>query len=140
MDDDKNEIVIGLTITDFNELPSEITKILGVQPSKTWCKGDLISKSGIIRHKQNGWKLCSSLSKSQSFKEHEKDLLDKILLFKDKFKNLPSECNVEFSCYVDIYNEDIPELSLEKDTVKVLSEINASVDIDIYFLYEPEAE
>lgn len=46
-----------LTGTDLN--PKDVTSKVGIQPTKTWFKDDLISPRGQIRYEQNGWRLKS---------------------------------------------------------------------------------
>jgi len=128
----QNEITVSLTITDFEEHPSEITRILEISPSKVWCKGELIDTRTLIRYKQNGWKVFSSLSKFQTLREHVDSLLGVIVPISDRFRTLPPNCQIELTCCLYIYHE-MPEISLDGLTLKKLSELNAGIDIDLYY-------
>ncbi|GEM_PF-654005 len=129
----KNEVSVSLTITDFEEPSSEITRILGILPSKIWRKGELIDTRASICYKQNGWKIFSSLSKFQTLREHIDSLLEVLIPLSDRFKNLPPTCQIELSCCIYIYYE-MPEISLDGHTIKTLSELDAGIDIDLYYL------
>jgi hypothetical protein len=133
-----NEIIVSLSITKFECSPSEITRILGIMPSKTWKKSDLIDKRALIKYKENGWRVSSSLSKNENLKTHIEDLLQIIIPHKAKFRNLPSFCCIELSCCIYVYHE-VPEISFSVSTVKLLSELQAEIDVDLYYLADDEA-
>ncbi len=126
---DKYEITVALTVTDFQEHPSKVTEILGIQPSKSWLKGDLINKATIIYYKQNGWKITPPLLKESSLSANINVLFSFIEPFMENFKKLPY-CIVEISCCIYTY-DSIPEIFIEPCLVKKMSEINAGLDIDI---------
>ncbi len=132
----QNEVTVSLTITDFEEHPSEITRILEISPSRVWCKGELIDARTSIRYKQNGWKLFSSLSKNQTFREHIDNLLEILIPLSNRFRNLPLICQIELTCCFYIYHE-MPEIFLDGLTLKRLSKLDAGIDIDLYYFGPP---
>lgn len=129
---DKYEVAVALTVTDFQEHPSKITEILGVQPSKSWLKGDLINERTTIRYKQNGWKITPPLLDNNSLSTNINTLFNVIEPFMGNFNKLPY-CVVEISCCIYVY-EYMPEIFVEPYLVKKISEINAGLDIDIIWL------
>jgi hypothetical protein len=134
----KNETIVDLAIINFKEPPSEIADILDIQPSRMWLKDELVYPKTLIRRKENGLEISSSLSKYHSFREHISCLIDILTPLKDKFKNLPATCEIKLSCHIYIYEEGMPDISLEANEVKVLSDVNARIDIDTYCLASDE--
>lgn len=130
----RDETIVDLDISSFKEHPLDIAKILGIQPSRIRLEGELVYSNALIRHKENGLEISSSLSRSHPFMEHI-DSLSKILIpLKDKFKNLPSTCEIMLSCHIYIYEEGMPAICLDVNMVKLLSDLNAEIDIDLYYL------
>jgi hypothetical protein len=132
-----NETIVSLSITEFECSPSEITKILNITPSKTWQKNEPIDERIVARHKENGWRISSSLSKESNLEEHIKNLSQVIIPHKAKFKNLPSSSYVELSCCIYVHHE-VPEISFSANTIQLLSELQAEIDIDLYCLMNNE--
>lgn len=126
------EVKLRLVITDFQEPPSEISRLLGVKPTKTWLRGDPVTDNATIQYKMNGWQVVVS---TESGKTSMLELVDELIsIFGNKvenFKKLPKEAEVLLSCIV-FPHKYCPELGFRPDQIEFLSKISASVDFDIY--------
>src|SRR5574340_1223427 len=118
--------------------PEEITNVLGISPTKSWKKGDLISGTTIAR-KFDGWILSAAeRSDSNEVEEHIKPLLTKLLPLKDRIAEVYKEFELEAEINCAVYvTDETPVLYMSAVTLREISELNASVDIDIILL-DPE--
>ena len=53
-----DEIQVSFCVTGFDGLPEEITAVIGLQPSKSWRKGEACGGGKGI-HTHSGWELVS---------------------------------------------------------------------------------
>jgi hypothetical protein len=128
-----NEVNVYLAVTDFTCKHSRITEILGVDPTSVWVKGELINGSlgGISRFGYNSW--LYEIKRNDVI--YVQKLIDKVIkTFENKidnFKKLPknSEVHLEIVLYLD---KGMPSIVFSKKNIKFLSDINASVDFDMY--------
>ena len=129
-----DEISVELLITDFSCDPTEISKLLNIEPSRTWLKGDPIGQKGFRKYKENG--LIMEF-KQQKAGETPSQLLDRLLTVvapnTDKFKDLPAGTVVEISTIIYLYDSTFG-LNLSSDQIKALANLNASIDVDLYRL------
>jgi hypothetical protein len=139
----KSEIQVCLRVTEFECSPDEISKILSITPSNTWLKGELIDKTkrATIRHKQNGWEICSrlfdeSLNNYSELQPHISNILDTVRPYRNNFKQLPSGSFVELSCVIYAYSEQTPAIHIDAVSVYELAYISASIDVDYYYLVD----
>lgn len=139
----KNEIQVCLRVTEFECSPDEVSKILNIAPSDTWLIGELIDKTNraTIRHKQNGWEICSrlhdeSLSSSSELQPHISNILDIVRPYRNNFEQLPSGSFVELSCVIYVYMDQKPAIHIDAVSVHELAYINASIDIDYYYFVD----
>ncbi len=120
-----------LTGTDLN--PEDVTSKVGIQPTKTWLKDDLISPKGRIRYKQNGWKLRSHLQASDDLDEHFRVVLEQL---KQSWQPLVELCSIyqaEF-CGVIYTSGDRPVIHFDQEVLKAVLQLNAEIDVDLYVL------
>lgn len=134
----ESEIIIDLRVMDFECAPFEITRLLGLQPTVTWSKGEAKSKSGrgTQKFEENGWAWSRKLQSTEGaldFNTLFADLLKEVGPVKDNFKRLPARTCVQLACVAYIRN-GTPSFSLEEPIIQLLADINASVDFDLYCL------
>ena len=129
----KTEMYAYLGISDFNCDPSEITKIVGVRPTETYKKGDLIGKTK-LRCRQSGWQ-----HKVKADTSLELDALIK-KIFK-KFRNTQklklgiSKGKGAIVC-VAYVSDRSADLSLSLSTIKKIASLNCEFLIDYYIVPE----
>ncbi len=134
------EIVVDLLLTGFQPDPSEITTLLGVQPSQSWLEGDLVGRTALRRH-SNGWLLSSGCDRTSELESHLDALFEKVAPLKDRFSMLPPSTEVGVSCAVYVYHSisedeehNTPAIHLDAKQVHMLNALGAEFDVDLYVL------
>lgn len=134
------EITCCLIVSDFECSPSEITNLLGLQPTGIWLKNTprIPHPRSTLKHSNNGWKICFKTANVEGgcyeIQSSITKVLETIRPMRESFKELPSECNIELSLVIDNYSDAIPALNINASTILELAYINASIDIDYYHL------
>ena len=103
--------------------------MLGLAYDKSWRIGDKRGRSGIIQ-KNNGWVLTSKVSSSAPLEDHISDLLVRLADHTDAIREISRRDEVELSCVIHAAHP--PPLNFSKDLVHNLSQLGASLDIDLY--------
>lgn len=132
---DNFEIFLALRISDFVCPPEEITRILGVEPSRTWLKGQRTAGSVGAPLPSNRWQIDHPFdaSRGNDLNLHIASLLTVIRPIKSRFKALPAGARRVVFCA--IYEVDRKVwINTSAQTVSEIAEIEASVDIDYYAL------
>lgn len=120
-----------LLVTDFKEDPKLVSEILKVKPSSVGKKGELIENTK-LKHKSNFWQFEIDLKNN--------DLEQTVLAISKKFFPMSSlrrkvnKCSIQI-CFVLKINEmknGIPSINFRSEVLKMLSDNNCSIDIDIY--------
>lgn len=127
----ESKIYVSFILVDVNLDVDDITKTLKIAPSRTWRTGDLVGKS-IIRKKNSGWELQSSLPDTASFPEHIDNILEQLEPCMQDCQSFCLRYYAEISCVIESYGGDRPEIHLNKDVMQLISKLNASIDVDLY--------
>jgi hypothetical protein len=130
----KTEVSVFLVLSEFEESPSVISKIISLSPTNVWVRGDRISEKTKNVHHENGWDIISPCDiYNPILEEHAAALLDLVEPHFDSFCRLPSTVETQLVCCVTDYNRTAI-LSFSANTIKRLAQINASIDISYYDL------
>lgn len=124
------EYHVRLKILDESLLPEQITEQLGICPSKTWHKGDLVPNTS-IRKRENGWEIESTLPKEVLPSEHIQHILSVIKPAYFQFQDYSQKYYCELSCAI-YFDEERPDIFLDKNLMRQLADLNLNLDIDIY--------
>ena len=113
--------------------PDEITLSLGIEPSRTWRHGDSIQNT-LLKYKEDGWRVSMDEKESLDLQECIQSLLDYILPYTAKIKNLyeSDELKPEIACVINIENDQVPAVHINKEVMESIIVLNAELDIDIY--------
>lgn len=109
---------------------TEITKLLGLNPTRTWTIGDSIQNTKLKR-KHNGW--CFSTDEGE-LEKSVNSIIETMLPKTDVIERLIHTHNiiVLLSCVVYIEEDkEIPVVSFNPKTLLGLAKLNASLDVDI---------
>lgn len=126
----ETDAVFTLTGSDLD--PDRVTALTGVQPSRTWRTGELITERAIVRYKNNGWTLRSNVS--GDLNEEISDVLDLLQPAWSQFVALSSRSYAEIACVVYSYGGARPPIHFDRDIVRRAAELNAAIDVDLYVL------
>jgi Domain of unknown function (DUF4279) len=127
------QFLVSFLLSDFDQNPEEITHLLGIKPSLTWKRGDLIHPKATIIREFNGWELKGNLNDE----DLETQLSTLIEELKTGWRGLielkDNNCYAQLSIIINVCDGNIPAVSFTPEIVKNLAEINAAIDIDLYF-------
>ena len=130
---DASEINVEFGVYSESFLDTQrITKIIGVEPTKTWEKGDQIRKN--LFRQESAW-IYSSGSIKSLFLEEVLDMLTQIILpnvFLLEEYIAKNKLNVKFDIVLKIANNQPPSHYLPKRFIHLCSKLNADVDTDIF--------
>ena len=130
---DKTNVMVEFSIYGENFEPKYITKQLGIMPSETYLKGELI-RYGRATRKETAWSISSGYEVSLDINNQ----LEKVIfLLKDKVDKLVelknSLClNMLFIIVIRIEDNEIPAMYFKKDFIRFISKIDAEVGFDTY--------
>ena len=115
---------------------SVITSHINLQPTTVWKMGDCIGQS-ILKRKENAWILSTNKQECIDL-EIQLDFLLKTIT--PNIQRIISACekyNLTAEFFSAAYIEEImPSLYVSKEIIKKISGLNASLDVDLYFLGE----
>lgn len=127
----KAENNVRLVVNEFDCDPDEITKILGVLPTKTARRGDLKIEGGTRRWTHNWWNLKSPVDPTVATGEEAVTALLDLLPDPSAFGRLPPGSEVEVGCLLMGYAYR-PWLHLSPPVMARLASIGAALDVDPY--------
>lgn len=115
--------------------PADFTIELGIEPNRTWHKGDVIGSS-ILRRKTHGWELNSGFQTEWIVEKILIQMLDKLT---GKVQKLRSYCaahhlKVQVCCVTEIRDAPTPTLDFSPEVLGRLADLGASFWIDYYCL------
>lgn len=127
------QVRISFIITGVGVNPVDITSYIGVKPTETWHAGDRIQESE-LKCKYDGWCLSSDREDSLYLDEQVQSILNKIQPHTTKIKQLCNKLNlkIEVACAVYIENNEIPSIHFDEEIVKIIADLRAEIDIDLY--------
>lgn len=136
----KNEVFLRFCISGFEDIThDEITKMLGVKPTKEYIKGQKRNpknpNSPLI--KENRWLMEPSSNVYTSFEDQMETLLSIIESKIDVFKPLCEKYYCEISCALFIYfdnGESTPSVHLDARYNNLIKELDIEFDVDLYVL------
>jgi hypothetical protein len=132
---------VTLKFFDFNFSPEELTSKLDLEPTETAIKGQEFFVGP--KHKQirkiwpwNFWAYQVEIVKRRHWiGDQIDDFIDNIIKPKqEKIKTITATCKAEFSIVQYIYEGCNPGLQFNKERLKVIADIGAEIDADIYVL------
>ncbi|PIQ22862.1 MAG: hypothetical protein COW65_00685 [Cytophagales bacterium CG18_big_fil_WC_8_21_14_2_50_42_9] len=141
-----NENIIELKIFDFDTDHRFISDLLGLNPTRTWTKGEeyfIGNKRNKIKktRKENYW-VYNSINVSNDWIGYQIDkfLEDIIVPRKEAIKRITEQFHTEFSIVQYIYDSCNPGLYFDKKAIKILNECGLELNIDLYVLTEADKD
>ncbi len=136
--DDDYDLTADLIIWDFECDPSEITRNIGIDPTTTWIKGDVIRKdpNGInppMVQKNTGWMLSSQLPKTTNAEAHADWIINQLRLHEDKVKAITKKYDSLLQISGDQTDYHVG-LSMSRTLLDHLREFNLRLDFSIHSL------
>ena len=133
--DKKTETKVYLKIHEFDCPVDELTALIGIPPTKTGQKGDLLPNRNIeIRRKFSSWILQSSADIHATVEEHIDTLIHTITPRLAVLKEVIATANGELTIVVKARSEYNVGAYIAKEKLRVFLDLGVSLDMDIYFL------
>jgi hypothetical protein len=142
MNIDENHTAIKLF--NFKCSPEELTKKLGLEPTKTGVKGQSYWQGPADKKIEkiwphNYWEYRVVKNENKWISEQVDQFIDEIITPKKEIlKQIISSCEAEFSIVQYYYSSCNPGLHFDNKRLQIISDIGAEIDIDIYCLSEEE--
>ena len=123
--------------------PNELTKLIGVQPTNFWFKGDELPSLKNVAYtrlnkptrKETHWGYATKYSETSDIDDLAEPLLNIFEPCADKVAKFVKENNLEAKLYVVAewnINESTPALGASKRLIQFLSKIGGWIDEDLY--------
>ncbi len=109
---------------------SEITDLLGLEPTEAWKKGD--RDNYLQSKKESVWEYHSPLPKNEIFIDaHILSLINILETKAEQIKQLPNKYDVGINC-VGYFTCANPGFHLDSKLLKRCAALNLSIDFDLY--------
>ncbi|RRN71278.1 DUF4279 domain-containing protein [Peribacillus simplex] len=126
-----------------DEFPLEVvTDILGIEPTKTYKKGDIIEKinnlnlvsTKIRRRKETDWILSTGYQESYDINNQLNTILKSLEGKTKELKQLKEKYSLEFlfMIVIQVENDEKPAMYLQKNIIDFASLIQAEIHFDLY--------
>ena len=132
----KDEAGVNFGVFGFGNDPSVVTKIMSVEPSRSWIKGEPISDKLRGVQSYSRWELRTPADPSLSLEDQLVALLPLLQDYKAQIREVSEKFEAGICCYAYYYEEFNPGLHLSEDTIRRLADLRLSIDFDLYFLAE----
>jgi hypothetical protein len=134
----KNKNQTGIRFFGFNCRPEDISAQLGLEPTRTYLKGEEYHIGHPERklsklHEENSWQLNWTKEMDGWIQEQIEDFLKTIIEpRKDAIRKISNDCYCEFSISQHLYKDWNPGFHFTRTTLELLQYIGAEIDMDIY--------
>jgi hypothetical protein len=116
--------------------PNEISERLGLVPTKTWRRGDVV-REGQKPQADHHWVLKMAPRRSWDFNEPIEELLATVTPCAEELRELVRRDGVTAQlCLVGSLFDSSPGFNLSNDTLATLADLGVSVDMDLYVMEE----
>ena len=125
--------------TVFGEFdPEDMSKALGLQPTRAWRKGDVNAETGLERN-HTRWSLESRLQESEPLEFHVDDVLKQLKGAIGTVRELAAQYNGTLQLVAYLHTA-YPGLCMDIEQVKSLADLGLGFDCDFYYLYSDKRE
>jgi hypothetical protein len=126
---DKVSVSLGVYGDDLD--PSTVTAMLGVSPSQSWRKGDVLDSSRQVPERTGVWLLKHGLSDSQTLSDQISALLDLVTSDLQVWQKLGARHRLRVFCMLTLLDWN-RECGIPASLLRRLGERGLDLDFDIY--------
>jgi hypothetical protein len=124
-------VEVALILTGPTLVPSQVTAIVGLKPTKVWLAGDRVQATD-LRRKECGWVYGLPQKESYDLDEVLCELFGVIEPHKTGIVTAINEQNLKSRISFGVYIKDeTPAQWFSADTVRRIADIEAELDIDL---------
>lgn len=115
--------------------PDEISNLIGLKGDELNYKGEQILKSK-LNYKYHIWNVTTGEQKIDDLEKSTVRFLEKIYSAREKIQALyeKNEIEIELQYILYISGSELPSFHIGSDLQKMINELRAEIDIDIYLL------
>lgn len=131
-------VLSSFTLTGPSFDPAEVTRRIGLEPTKTWKTGDRVQGTQILR-KHSGWVWAMPREESLDLGKQIAALLEQLGPFVSRINEVRHELGLgaEISCAIYIEGQT-PAVHFDRSVMSLASQLEAEIDLDIYVYPDPE--
>lgn len=131
-------ILSSFTLTAPSFDPEDITRRIGLEPTKTWKTGDRVQGTQ-IRRKHSGWVWSMPREESLDLGKQVAALLERLGPFLSRINEVREELGLdaEISCAIYIEGQT-PAVHFDRSVMSRVNQLEAEIDLDIYVYPDPE--
>jgi hypothetical protein len=126
------ELKVLFLIGDFACAPIDITRALGIEPTKAWVQGDRAASSD-RPHRTSAWLLRSDASGNLELQQHVDALLRRLPDTLDSLLLVTPVWSAKLFCAIYTAG-DRPILNLSAASVGRIARLGAEIDFDLYVM------
>jgi hypothetical protein len=133
-------VMIALHVTGFDQDPATVLKQLGIKSAeRSWKTGEPKVTGSRLKHTENGF----AIGIDQKQKTFEGRVLSAIKELHSRKDRLHAICGrgveIELSIGAYIVGNNVPPFNLPKEAIRLLSDLGAEVDLDLYVLSDEDS-
>ncbi|HAS8259311.1 TPA: DUF4279 domain-containing protein [Vibrio vulnificus] len=129
--EDNMRVYARLSIMSESVSSKDISGQVGMSFDELWDIGDR-RKLGSIVEKDNGCTIKSEVDSSSTIEDHLESLFMRTVDKEHSIRLLSDRGDVYIQVSLSIYSEDAPPLTFERKYINWISNIGASLDVDLY--------
>ncbi len=132
-----NEFSAYLTLVgDFD--PNEISVRLGLQPTRSWRKGEINPRTQYERN-HSRWSLASRVDQAVCLEKQVSDVLEQIRPHSEAVANIRATIDGGLQLVAYLHTS-YPGFALENEVLAELGRMKLGIDCDFYYLYSDKRE
>jgi hypothetical protein len=134
---DKTQVMVYFSLFGGEFPIDEVTKRLGITPTETYKKGDLLPRRNSLHpfyRIETAWELSSGYQESYDVKEQMDQVVEPLKNQASIINQIKEDYTLECKFFIVIIIEDgdTPALYLNSKQIEFANSINAEFDIDLY--------
>ncbi|HET6614709.1 MAG TPA: DUF4279 domain-containing protein [Dehalococcoidia bacterium] len=132
------EIRVFLDVSGYEGEADEISKLVGLRPTRIRKRGERILES-VMSQKRNRWILDGEPTSNPDLGAAVKALMRQVAPFASRFSSLPTNVDVQLYCVIHDVDRSVT-LSIDPESVQLAASIGARLSIDYYNVSSVEPE
>lgn len=137
----KPEMDVTLELTGDGFSPEEVTRAIGLAPTKTWRAGDLVQGTQ-VRRRHDGWVFGLPYRRAHDMEALLKELLDALGPYAARIagaiEKFRLKSTISFGVYIDVRGQT-PSCFFTAGTLTRLANLRADLNIDLILTESSEA-